>query len=84
MAPMHHGRAELTLPTIAMGAGTRGMMGAGLGLLLAERVPAARRRRVGWTLFLLGALSTIPLAYRIWNASPRGAASIDPTGVPRL
>lgn len=81
---MHHRRAELTLPEIAMVAGTRGMMGAGLGLLLAERVPAARRRRVGWTLFLLGALTTIPLARRIWNASPLPAASMDRAGVPRL
>ena len=40
---------------------TRGMAGAGLGLLLAERVRPDVRRAVGWTLLAVGAATTIPI-----------------------
>jgi hypothetical protein len=53
--------SELTIPEIGLIAATRGMLGAGVGLLLADRLGARRRKPVGWTLFLVGALSTIPL-----------------------
>ena len=43
-------------------AATRVMLGAGAGLLLAGKLNDDRRKAVGWTLFLIGALSTIPLA----------------------
>jgi hypothetical protein len=56
---------ELNLPQLAMIAGTRGMLGAGLGLLIADRVPKQRRQAVGWTLVAIGALSTIPLAMQV-------------------
>ena len=49
----------------AVGAATRAALGAGLGLLLGERLSQDQRRAVGWTLFLLGALSTVPLAFEI-------------------
>jgi len=55
-------KAELTLPEIALIAGTRGMLGAGVGLLLADRLNDEQRRAMGWTLLLIGAISTIPLA----------------------
>ena len=54
-------KAELTLPEIALIAGTRGMLGAGVGLLLAERLNDDQRKAIGWTLFIVGAISTIPL-----------------------
>lgn len=53
--------AELTLPEIALIGGTRGVLGAGLGLLLANRINEDQRRAVGWAMFLIGAISTIPL-----------------------
>ena len=56
---------RITLPELALVAGTRAALGAGLGLLLAERVSHEQRRAVGWTLFLIGALSTVPLAFEI-------------------
>ena len=41
---------------------TRGMMGAGVALLLGDKLPRERRQALGWALFLTGAVSTIPLA----------------------
>jgi hypothetical protein len=46
-------------------AGTRAALGAGLGLLLADRFAKDQRQAVGWTLLLIGALSTIPLAIEV-------------------
>jgi hypothetical protein len=57
--------AELTLPEIALIAGTRGVLGAGLALLLANRINEDQRKAVGWAMFLIGALSTIPLAVNV-------------------
>src|SRR5262249_2146794 len=57
--------ARVTLPELALIGGTRVALGAGLGLLLADRLPADQRRAVGWTLFLVGALSTVPLAIEV-------------------
>ena len=55
-------KSELTLPEIALIAGTRGMLGVGVGLLLADRLKDDQRRAMGWTLLSIGAVSTIPLA----------------------
>jgi hypothetical protein len=59
-------RAELTFPEIALIAGTRGMLGAGAALLLANRLKDRQRKTIGWGLFLFGALSTVPLAIDIF------------------
>jgi len=56
---------RVTLPELALIAGSRAALGAGLGLLLAERLPGDQRRAVGWTLLLFGALSTVPLALEV-------------------
>jgi hypothetical protein len=56
-------------------AGTRGALGAGLGLLLADRLTADQRRAVGWTLFLVGAISTIPLALEVFGGERLAAAT---------
>ena len=58
-------KAELTLPEIALIAGTRGMIGAGAALLLADRLNVDQRKAIGWTLLLVGAVSTIPLAMEV-------------------
>jgi hypothetical protein len=58
---------ELTLPELALIAGTRGMLGAGVALLLADRVSDEQRKAIGWTLFAIGALSTIPLALEVFG-----------------
>lgn len=53
---------RLTMPEVALLAGTRAALGGGLALLLAERLEAKERRAIGWTLFLVGAVTTVPLA----------------------
>ena len=58
-------KAELTIPEIALIAGTRGMLGAGVGLLLADKLTDDQRKSVGWTLLLVGAVSTIPLVMEV-------------------
>lgn len=62
---------ELPLPELALVAGTRGLLGAGLGLLLAERVNADQRRAVGWALVAIGVVTTIPLALMVFNRRKR-------------
>jgi hypothetical protein len=56
---------RITLPELALIAGTRAALGAGLGLLLADRLAEDQRKAVGWTLLTIGALSTIPLALEV-------------------
>ena len=53
-------KIELTIPGIGLIAATRGMLGAGIALLLESRI-GFPRKTVAWGLFLTGALSTIPL-----------------------
>jgi hypothetical protein len=60
-------KAELSLPEVALIGGTRGLLGAGVALLLADKLDRGQRRAVGWALFLIGAISTIPLAINVLN-----------------
>jgi hypothetical protein len=64
-------QANLPLPELGMIAGTRAMLGAGLGLLLADKFSETRRKQLGWTLFL-GALSTIPLGFDVFRRLHHG------------
>ena len=54
-------RSELTLPEVGLIAATRGMLGAGAALLLADKLSEDQRKVIGWTLFSMGVVSTIPL-----------------------
>ena len=57
---------DLSLPEFAFVAATRGMAGAGVGLLVSDLFKAAAKRKaVGWTLFAIGALTTIPIAFTV-------------------
>ena len=56
---------KVTLPELALLVGTRAALGAGLGLLLADRLSGSQRKAVGWTLFLVGAVTTVPLAFEL-------------------
>jgi uncharacterized membrane protein YfcA len=57
--------SDLTLPEIGLIAGTRAMLGAGAGLLLADRLDDEQRKSIGWTLLIIGAVSTIPLVINV-------------------
>jgi hypothetical protein len=59
----------ITLPELALVAGTRAALGAGVGLLLADRLSRDQRRAVGWTLVLIGVVTTIPLALEVFGKS---------------
>ena len=61
-------RTELTLPELGLLVGTRGMLGAGLGLLLAHKLSDDQRKGIGWTLAAIGVLSTIPLAMMVFGS----------------
>jgi hypothetical protein len=58
---------RLTLPEIALLAGTRAALGGGVGLLLGERLKSEQRRAVGWTLLIVGLLTTISLALEVFG-----------------
>ncbi len=53
---------RLTLPELGLIASTRAALGGGAALLLAERLDREQRKAVGWTLLLVGMVTTIPLA----------------------
>ena len=55
----------ITLPELGLIAGTRALLGVGVGLLLADRIAPEQRRAVGWTLLIVGALTTVPLAAEV-------------------
>jgi hypothetical protein len=59
-------KAELTLPELGLIVATRGLLGAGIARLLADKLSAEQRRAVGGTLAAVGALSTIPLALNVF------------------
>jgi len=57
---------DVSLPELAFVAATRGMVGAGIGLLLSDCFTAVEKRRtVGWTLLAIGALTTVPIAFTV-------------------
>jgi hypothetical protein len=62
---------NVTVPEIAIVAATRGMAGAGAGLLLAGFLRPDTRRTLGWTLLAIGALTTIPIAMALFGKRER-------------
>ncbi len=53
---------KLTIADIILIAGTRVVLGAGIGLLLSRRLNDDQRKAAGLALALVGAITTIPLA----------------------
>jgi len=60
-------KRELTLAEIGLISGTRAMAGAGIALLLSDKLSRKQRRAVGWTLVAVGVLTTIPLLAAIFG-----------------
>jgi hypothetical protein len=65
----------LTIPEIILIGGTRAALGAGLALILSDRLSRDQRRAVGLTLFLVGAITTIPIAANILGKPTVGRLS---------
>ena len=61
-------KQEMTIPELALIAGTRGMLGAGIGLLLSGKLNKDQRRAAGWALVAVGAATTIPLLMTIFGS----------------
>ncbi len=55
----------LNFPTFGFVVATRAMLGVGIGLLIADRLPRDRRSAVGMTLAAIGAATTIPAAIAV-------------------
>ena len=64
---------ELTVADIGLIASTRGMLGAGVGLLLSGKLSNEQRRAVGWTLALVGVVTTVPLLFKVLTGRPQSS-----------
>lgn len=60
-------KLELTGPLLGFVVGTRAALAFGVGLLVAEHIPADRRRAIARSLIALGAVTTIPAAIAIFG-----------------
>jgi len=63
---------KVNIPELILIAGTRVVLGAGLGLLLSTRLNNDQRKAAGLALALVGGLTTIPLALTIVGQRPEG------------
>ena len=60
---------DVSSPELAFVAMTRGMAGAGVGLLLSGFLKPDARKAVGWTLLGIGAITTVPIAAGVISRS---------------
>lgn len=51
----------ISIPELALIAGTRAALGAGVALILGEMLTKEQKKAVGWTLLLVGVVTTVPL-----------------------
>jgi hypothetical protein len=58
---------QLTRPELAFIIATRAMIGAGIALLLADRLSLEQRKAVGSTLTVVGLVTTIPAVWAIFG-----------------
>jgi len=58
---------KLKLSDLALIASTRGMLGAGIGLLLSSKLNKDQRRAAGWALVAVGAVTTVPLVMKVFG-----------------
>jgi hypothetical protein len=65
---------SVSAPEIALIAVTRGAIGFGAGLLLSSKFNRQRRKTLGWTLFLSGLASTVPIALHLFSKKDSTAA----------
>lgn len=60
---------RVSLPQLGVLAATRGMIGFGAGLLLANKLSRENRKAIGLPLLVAGLASTIPIALHIFHGS---------------
>lgn len=66
---------SVTVPEIMLIAVTRGAIGFGAGLLLADKFKSEQRKVLGWTLFVAGLASTFPIALHLFGKKEATAVS---------
>jgi len=54
-------KTYLSMPELALVAGTRAALGAGAALLFGDRLARGQKKAVGWALFLVGVATTVPI-----------------------
>ena len=59
----------LTIPEIILIAGTRVALGAGMGLLISDKLNKDQRRGAGWALLGFGILTTVPIVVGVIGKS---------------
>ena len=59
---------RLPIPELGLIAATRGMLGAGIALLLSDRMSTEKRKKIGWPLLMIGVATTVPL---VWDVMKR-------------
>jgi hypothetical protein len=59
----------LSKPNLGLIAITRVVLGAGIGLLLGEKLSLEQRRAVGWALVAVGVITTFPLIAQVLASS---------------
>lgn len=62
---------DLSILELMFVAATRGIAGAGIGLLVSDHLTSRERRAVGWTLLAIGALTTVPIAATLLGRTRR-------------
>jgi hypothetical protein len=65
---------RLTIPELVLIAGTRVALGAGVGLLIGDRIGRDARKGAGWALLGMGALTTIPIVIGLLGKHPVSAS----------
>jgi hypothetical protein len=63
-------KSILTIPEIGLIGVTRVALGAGLALLLADKLDRKERHAAGWALFLTGVATTVPLVLHVLSQKP--------------
>ena len=58
---------SLTIPELFLIAGTRVALGAGLGLLIGNKLDRDVRKGAGWALLGMGVFTTIPIAISLFR-----------------
>jgi hypothetical protein len=58
-------KVKLSMPELALIAGTRVALGAGLALLLADRLSREQRKAAGTALAVVGAITTFPIMLEV-------------------
>jgi hypothetical protein len=64
-------QATLPLPEIGIIAATRGMLGAGVALLLADKIEKERRMKIALPLLVIGVASTVPLLLHVLKSQSK-------------